>query len=153
MPFVPSLLCLDHQCLTLLDHTFGARSPDEGCALLLGPVPMQSRWLVNTVWPCCNVWWPPAERTSCFAVDPMEQLAAQRWGRGRGLQVLAVAHSHPAAAAIPSDKDRRLGLSDGLMLITDRDGSPLAWWLDGERRVTSIPVEVWDTRQCKEACS
>ena len=83
----------------------------------------------------------------------MEQLAAQRWGRGRGLQVLAVAHSHPATAAIPSDKDRRLGLSDGLMLITDRDGSPLAWWLDGERRVTSIPVEVWDTRQCQEACS
>ena len=83
----------------------------------------------------------------------MEQLAAQRWARVRGLQVLGVAHSHPGAAAVPSEKDRRLGLSEGLMLITDRNGVPLAWWLDGERRVNSIPVEVWDTRHCQEACS
>ena len=153
MHFVPSLLCLDHQCLTVLDANFQARSPDEGCALLLGPVPTQSRWLVTEVWPCCNVWQPAVERTSCFAVDPREQLAAQRWARDRGLKSLAVAHSHPREAAIPSVRDRQLGHTNGLMLITDRDGLPSAWWLDGDRRVTSIPLEVWDTRQCQGACS
>ena len=145
MHFVPSLLCLNHQCLTVLDCNFRARSPEEGCALLLGPIPTQSHWLVNTVWPCCNVWQPPEERTSCFAIDPREQLAAQRWARGKGLQPLAVAHSHPGTAAFPSEQDRQLGLPEALMLITDRDGVPRAWWLDADRRVTSIPTEVWDS--------
>ena len=152
MHFVPSLLCLDHQCLTVLDCTFQARSPEEGCALLLGPIPTQSRWLVNTVWPCRNVWQPAVERTSCFAIDPREQLAAQRWARVRGLKPLGVAHSHPRTAAVPSVQDQRLGLSRGLMLIMGCDGVPRAWWLNADRRVRAIPLEVWDTRHCQGAC-
>ena len=150
---MPSLLCLDHQCLTVLHHTLSATFPNEGCALLLGPIPNQSHWWVNTVWPCCNVWSPKAERSRCFAIDPREQLAAQRWARCRGLQPLAVAHSHPRTAAIPSQQDHRLGLAEGLMLITTSEGDQRAWWLDGDRLVVPVPLEVWDTQACQGAPS
>ena len=40
-------------------------------------------------------WMGLGDRDSRFALDPREQIAAQRWARLRGLEVLGVCHSHP----------------------------------------------------------
>ncbi len=48
------------------------------------------------------------DRDSRFALDPREQIAAQRWARLRGLEVLGVCHSHPKP-----HQNRRFGIVIG----------------------------------------
>ena len=43
-----------------------------------------------------------------FSFDPQEQFAVLRDVRSKGLEIIAVYHSHPASPARPSDEDIRL---------------------------------------------
>ncbi len=86
-------------------------------------------WSLQRVWPCRNAWEPASERRRRFALDPREQLRAQVWARGHGLEVLAAAHSHPEGMAIPSATDRQLTPLPSLMLILGMDGLA-CWWLE-----------------------
>jgi proteasome lid subunit RPN8/RPN11 len=133
--------------LTQLRRILTCVAPEEGCALLLGDrrgggaqraaaasAAGQPRlWHLRRIWPCLNVWQPAGERRRRFAIDPREQLLAQRWARLRGLEVLGAAHSHPQTPPWPSPTDRALCFSPGLMLILGRDqgGGPQlgCWWL------------------------
>ena len=82
-------------------------------------------------WPCCNVWLPQEERHQRFAIDPREQLLAQKWARQRGWQVLGSLHSHPRGVAVPSPTDRKLTVPPTLMVI--QGASDLrCWWLPEE---------------------
>ena len=87
---------------------------------------------IRLIWPCLNVWEPACEQTRRFRLDPREQLLAQRWGRGRGLQVLGAAHSHPISAAVPSATDLELAVAPTLQLILSplQDWAPACWWLE-----------------------
>ena len=152
----PASLTIGRQQLTVLEHVFTAARPVEGCALLLGCT--APGWQLRQVWPCLNVWPVPAERQRRFALDPREQLLAQRWGRQRGLQVLGCAHSHPSSAPEPSALDRELTLPPALLLIAGQhlganepQASPPApgwqwacWWLPeaepGQAAATAMPV-------------
>ena len=136
---------MNHQCLTVLKNTLQCSAPLEGCALLLGLVDERNAVHLNHVWPCCNVWHPPAARDKRFALDPREQLAAQRWSRVRGERVIGVAHGHPRTDAFPSIHDCRLGLVDSLMVIGGVDGGLRAWWLNADRTVRVVPISVQDT--------
>nr|WP_256438963.1 M67 family metallopeptidase [Synechococcus sp. CCY 9618] len=120
-----------------MEAVLQAAAPREGCALLLG---RRDPWRIAQVWPCLNVWDPPAERIRRFALDPREQLQAQKWARARGLEVLGSAHSHPATEPLPSALDCALAFGPTLMLIQGRpvDGAIAAagagpelacWWL------------------------
>lgn len=129
--------------LTQLQRSLACPAPEEGCALLLGerrgssPRGPERVWRLRRIWPCLNVWEPANERRRRFAIDPREQLLAQRWSRQRGLAVLGAAHSHPETAPIPSATDRDLCFSPCLMLILGRSaggGSQLACWWLSERR-------------------
>ena len=148
-PITPVGIDVDRQALTQLLAVLGAPSPEEGCALLLGQR-SAARWRLRSIWPCLNVWQPVAARDHRFALDPREQLQAQRWARAQGLDVLGAAHSHPARAPEPSATDRALTLAPTLMLI---HGLPTAasrahgpgvapglacWWL-----ADTIPPETW----------
>lgn len=124
----PDRICIDGQVLTVLRALLACAAPEEGCALLLG-VRQGSGWGVRRVWPCRNVWPRPEQRQRFFAVDPREQLLAQRWGRQRGLEVLGAAHSHPQSAPVPSASDLRLCLRPALAVICGADGDCRAWWL------------------------
>ena len=144
---MPWRLCIDVECLIILRSSLAAVAPQEGCALLIGE--SSSQWSIRQVWPCCNVWKPglsafpepersgaadPLERPSrCtrFALDPREQIAAQRWARARGWQVLGSAHSHPGGQPVPSAIDRRWAAAAGVMLIDAGRGGLAAWWLQG----------------------
>lgn len=148
----PVLLRVDARALTVLERVLAAAAPQEGCALLLGEpaaVPLcdatqssdatqpsgctAAPLRLHRIWPCLNVWTPVAEREQRFAIDPREQLLAQKWGRQRGLQVIGAAHSHPRSAPVPSATDRQLCLAPTLMAIRGQEpaGPRLAfWWLE-----------------------
>ena len=111
----PEFLVVGRRQLTVLGRVMGAARPAEGCALLLGTTGIS--WQLELVWPCLNAWPQAAKRTHRFALDPREQLLAQRWARQRGLQVLGCAHSHPSSAPMPSALDRELTLAPALLLI------------------------------------
>ena len=123
---VPDEISCGWKVLTVLRGVVQASAPEEGCALLLGP-----RWKVRQVWPCRNVWVPVEERRRRFAIDPREQLLAQKWARQRGWHVLGSLHSHPEGEAVPSATDRALTMPPALMVI--QAPSQLAcWWLPEE---------------------
>lgn len=108
--------------------------PQEGCALLLGhPAGAgagdQAAARLQLIWPCLNVWPQSEQRCERFAIDPREQLMAQKWGRQRGWQVLGTAHSHPSSPAIPSPTDCAWAFTPVLMLILGASGELRAWWI------------------------
>ena len=134
----PTALCVDQRLLITLRALLEVADPEEGCALLLGSR-KEHTWTLERLWPCCNVWPVAGERHHRFAVDPREQLVAQRWGRGQWLELLGVAHRHPRSAAIPSRADCRLCVPPALMGIGSAKAIPpalekasLGWRGDGQ---------------------
>ncbi|MFM7674097.1 MAG: M67 family metallopeptidase [Synechococcus sp.] len=143
----PERITFRRQGLTCLTRLLSAARPREGCALLLGRGGGPT-WEVERIWPCCNVWEPAAERRRRFAIDPREQLLAQKWGRSRQLQVLGSAHSHPATAPQPSPTDCLLAFPPALLVIAGvpagASGLPGGWelrcWWLGEENTTPQPL-------------
>ncbi|QNI53117.1 putative metal-dependent ubiquitin isopeptidase [Synechococcus sp. BIOS-E4-1] len=147
---MPCRLRIDLDCLMILRASLKAVSPEEGCALLLGNSAPDPH--VHFVWPCCNVWGPgfggfsdpinadgdraqiSASRRSRFALDPREQIAAQRWSRQRGWRILGSAHSHPGGQPVPSALDRQWAAGEGVVLIDAGTAGVRAWWLQGPRQ-------------------
>ncbi len=127
----PTALAVDQRLLITLTALLRVVHPEEGCALLLGACD-QRHWTLKCLWPCLNVWPVPDQRHRRFAVDPREQLVAQRWGRARGLQLLGVAHRHPTSGAMPSRADCRMCMAPALMVIQGVEGGPWAWWLPAQ---------------------
>ena len=152
-PIAPSTLQLRCGCLTILRRTLLASWPEEGCALLIGSPGEGTALRLDHVWPACNRWgrqpdlqpWEATEsqgRHSNFLLDPREQLAAQRWSRFRGCELIGVAHSHPDSPPVPSAADRRRGIPNQLMLILSGSQDPRAWWLEEDRQVRPVPIDV-----------
>ena len=149
----PRLIEFNRDCLKILRSSLLAVSPQEGCALLIGdhhPVKGLSTerlWRIELIWPCCNIWAPGIfnipdsssqseiahqmefSRDNRFALDPREQLHAQKWARTHKLKVLGSAHSHPSGEARPSLIDISWCCNPGLMVIVDRSQKVLAWWM------------------------
>ena len=149
----PSMIRMNRRCLTVLQRTLLAVWPQEGCALLLGSALSDGNLRVMTVWPACNRWgaadldfpWTSAlsnARERNFALDPREQLSAQRWSRSKGQRLLGVAHSHPSRDARPSAADRQRGVAHQLMLIIAAGGEMQAWWLGEDRQVRPVLIDV-----------
>ncbi|MCP9907295.1 M67 family metallopeptidase [Cyanobium sp. BA5m-21] len=127
----PEQIRADLHLLTVLRPILASAEPEEGCALLLGER-LDFDWQLRLVWPCCNVWPQPQQRCQRFAIDPREQLQAQKWGRAQGLELLGSAHSHPTSGAVPSGTDRSLcGISTLMVILGAQNlgGELVAWWL------------------------
>jgi proteasome lid subunit RPN8/RPN11 len=152
----PARLLVDSHQLTVLRAVLTAAAPQEGCALLLGEPARAGAvggvWTdarVHAIWPCLNVWLPEAERCRRFAIDPREQLQAQKWGRARGWQVLGTAHSHPRSAAVPSATDCSWAFPPALMLILGSSLELRAWQID-DGGLTASALETPSPRQIRE---
>ncbi len=173
---MPGVITFDGDCLIVLRRSLAKVAPEEGCALLIGHPPKsldfrkQNVWLIKRIWPCCNVWAPEMlqeersgelenilsdqneatrvhlSKLNRFALDPKEQLKAQKWARANYLQVLGVAHSHPDGDAVPSLIDLKWGLSPGLMLILDKYGTMGAWWKSDEKRLRAVSISGLDKK-------
>ena len=127
----PEQIRADLHLLTVLRPILASAEPEEGCALLLGER-LDYDWQLRLIWPCCNVWPQPQQRCRRFAIDPREQLQAQKWGRAKGLELLGSAHSHPTSGPVPSDTDRSLcGISTLMVILGAQNlgGELVAWWL------------------------
>lgn len=167
----PGEIQIRRRALTVLRRVLIAALPQEGCALLLGetcsaagaspsrsgsaeggsgnaadvPSPASGTAVpalqIRLVWPCLNAWEPAAERTRRFRLDPREQLLAQCWGRGRGLQVLGAAHSHPCSDPMPSATDLALAFAPTLQLILSplTGWEPACWWLENQHKKRPTP--------------
>jgi proteasome lid subunit RPN8/RPN11 len=76
--------------------------------------------------------------------------AAVRDMERRGIEVLAVYHSHPASAAVPSRKDRERNYSPDVvnLIISLQDGTPRmrGWWLTADTATEAF----WDVSEMSE---
>ena len=147
------MLRVDRRCLTdCAPLPDGGLAPGRLCSAA-GTGHSNVSLQFETVWPACNRWgadgvelpWLSTldgDRCSNFALDPLEQLAAQRWARARNQVCFGVAHSHPRSDARPSTADRLRAASDQLMLILAADGDLKAWWLGEDRQVRPVLIDV-----------
>jgi proteasome lid subunit RPN8/RPN11 len=68
---------------------------------------------VSAIYPMTNT----DQSNEHFMMDPREQFSVIKQLRGRGLEMLAVYHSHPETPARPSEEDIRLALTPGISYI------------------------------------
>ena len=160
----PRLIEFKNDSLVILQKTLIAVSPQEGCALLIGdqkesrPHSKGNNWRIHLVWPCMNIWEPgifnfqelsnslnieyktESSKRTRFALDPREQIHAQRWARSLKLKILGTAHSHPTGEASPSSVDIAWNFSSKLMVILGKSGRVRAWWI--AKSPNFLPQEV-----------
>jgi proteasome lid subunit RPN8/RPN11 len=110
--------------------------PNECCGLLAGNVD-GTIGIVEQHYRLINELHSAAE----FVSEPKSMFAAVKDMRRRRIDVLAVYHSHPSSAPIPSRRDLERNYSvDVMNLIVGLKESPevRAWWLDGETFVEAV---------------
>lgn len=90
-------------------------APVEACGLLAG-----KNGKVTRFYPMTNADASPEH----FSLLPAEQFAAVKDMRARGLEMLAVWHSHPATMARMSDEDLRLAFTPDLVHVILSLSSP-----------------------------
>jgi proteasome lid subunit RPN8/RPN11 len=77
---------------TIVDHAVAAY-PLECCGILLGEELASGERVVTAAYPCANAY--EGGQSDRFAIDPADQLRADRLARAEGLDVLGFFHSHP----------------------------------------------------------
>ncbi|WP_269621905.1 M67 family metallopeptidase [Prochlorococcus marinus] len=150
---IPTHIEFQEDLKQILLYSLLAVSPEEGCALLLGKSlkirhnQKANIYQVQLIWPCCNVWedkinnnfestflyeemrQKTLSKKNRFALDPREQLFAQKWARSKRLKVLGTAHSHPINSTIPSKIDISCIFSPNLMIIVNGENEMSGWWV------------------------
>ncbi len=147
----------------ILFQTLLSSSPKEGCALLIGKEKNSHQffgkniWEICFIWPCCNIWevgkknfpessfikntlYEKPSTNNRFAIDPLEQLYAQKWARKKKISVLGYAHSHPFSSPIPSKFDLAWKFSTGLIMIVNGSNQIRAWWINNSEKLQSKEI-------------
>src|SRR5262245_53478184 len=105
--------------------------PNECCGLLAGRMEGDVGRVVAG-YPLVNVLASPVEYES----EPSSMFAAYRDLTSKGLDILAVYHSHPTSRPVPSKKDLARNFSEDVInLIVSLTTAPPtigAWWLTAE---------------------
>jgi proteasome lid subunit RPN8/RPN11 len=124
-------LVLPRQVYNALLEQARAELPNECCGLLAGRK-KGALGLVEHCYPLGNALASPVEYESA----PRDMFEADRDMRRRGLEVLAVYHSHPTSEPVPSRKDRERSYSPtvvNLIISLRTSGPPVrAWWLSAD---------------------
>lgn len=82
--------------------------PLEVCGILGG-----TEGAVSVIYPMTNT----DQSNEHFMMDPKEQFAVIKALRGKGLEMLAIYHSHPETPARPSEEDIRLALTPNVSYV------------------------------------
>lgn len=77
--------------------------PKEACGLMAGDWSGGDKW-VKQIYILHNI----EDSNSRFAMDPKEQIEAQKDAREKGFRILGSFHSHPNTPAFPSKRDTEL---------------------------------------------
>jgi [CysO sulfur-carrier protein]-S-L-cysteine hydrolase len=106
--------------------------PNECCGLLGGTVEAAGLGRAIRRYPLTNAAASPVEYLS----DGREMFEAARDMRRRGIDVIAVYHSHPTSDPMPSKTDRERNYSTEVvnLIISLKTGTPVmrGWWLTAE---------------------
>jgi proteasome lid subunit RPN8/RPN11 len=112
-----------------------AELPNECCGLLAGVVTEGGAGRVGLVrerYPLVNALASP----TAFESEPRSMFVAVRDMERRGLDILAVYHSHPSSGPVPSRTDLARNYSPEVvnLIISLMEGEPRVrgWWLTGE---------------------
>ncbi len=134
---MPFRLIVPNDVYTVMVAQALTEQPNECCGLLAGvleappdeDVPIGR---VARIYPLTNAAASPIEYLS----DARSMFEAMRDMRHHGLDVLAVYHSHPTSAPVPSRKDRERNYSENVVnLIVSLTTTPptvRGWWLTAE---------------------
>jgi [CysO sulfur-carrier protein]-S-L-cysteine hydrolase len=136
MPPFTLLTLPDLFAAEVIDHAH-AELPYECCGLLAGVV----RDGVGVVCARYPIWNDAASPTE-FLSNPEDMLRAHRSMRERGLELLAIYHSHPGAAPVPSRRDlEKNTYGDSVVHLIVGLGGPApevrGWWF---RRGEVLPA-------------
>jgi proteasome lid subunit RPN8/RPN11 len=82
--------------------------PLEACGILGG-----TDGVVSTHYPMANI----DQSNEHFTMEPKEQFAVVKDLRAKGIEMLAIYHSHPETPARPSEEDIRLALTPGVSYV------------------------------------
>ncbi|NJN73193.1 MAG: M67 family metallopeptidase [Limnothrix sp. RL_2_0] len=141
------MLKIAEDLLTICHNHARRCYPEECCGLLLG-----NDKQVIKIWPTQNSWTEDfgdrlpinpsttkaLSRLNRFAIDPKEMLAAQKFARTQGCNILGIYHSHPDHPAIPSESDRAIAwdlYSYLIMSVTpEKVAATRSWILTGDRQ-------------------
>ena len=117
--------------LAEVERRAAAAFPAECCGLLLGRRAGGETARIGWVEPCVN---QAPDRWRRFTITPDALLAAYRWARDRGEQVVGTYHSHPRGSAVPSEVDRESAWPGASYLIVGLDEEGVrerrSWRLD-----------------------
>jgi proteasome lid subunit RPN8/RPN11 len=118
-----------------------AEAPNECCGILAGTMPaIGADYQIAVRLPLVNALHSP----TAFESEPRGLLEAHRTMRASGWEILAVYHSHPNSAPIPSRKDCDLSFSaDVATVIVSLHPTPelRAWWIcNGEIHEAHIEI-------------
>lgn len=119
-----------------------AELPNEACGMLSGSL---ASGTVNAFHPARNVHASPRR----FSLDPRDQVRITYALEDAGEEVVAIFHSHPRSAAVPSASDRReVTYPDAVHLIASLvqpDASAdrcLRAWRIRDGRAAEVPLEL-----------
>src|SRR5262249_1491036 len=120
-----------------------AEAPNECCGMFAGTIVTQGQDRIGRVlrhYPLVNAAASPMEYLS----EPKSMVSAVRDLTKARLDILAVYHSHPTTAPVPSKTDRQRSFSDDVMnLIVSLENDEAlvrAWWLTED----SYREAVWE---------
>lgn len=135
--------------------------PEECCGLMLGQLELgqnsaSQKQLVELV-ALDNSWDPEVaenlltedatdvqSKRRRYWIDPRELLRVQREARNRSLSIIGVYHSHPDAAAVPSECDRALAWAEySYSIVSVRHGRAADlqnWALDAAHQFQPEPM-------------
>ncbi len=85
-----------------------SKAPIEACGILAG-----TGYRVERLYEMANT----DQSSDHFMMAPEEQFAVMKDMRAKGLEMLAIYHSHPASPARPSAEDIRLAFTDGVLYV------------------------------------
>jgi proteasome lid subunit RPN8/RPN11 len=109
-----------------------AECPLECCGLLAGVIAEDGTGLVSERYPLVNAAASPVEYLS----EPRSMFAACKDMRRRGVVELAVYHSHPTSAPVPSKKDLAQSYGPGvvnfIVSLTTEPPTVRGWWLEAD---------------------
>ncbi len=150
----PVLIC-DRTALTEIQTHAERAYPHECCGLVLGTpaTPTQPKQIC-AVRAAPNVWddhkteISAAEATQTserrYWIDPAELLAAQKYARANGWDIIGIYHSHPDHVAVPSECDRQWAWPQySYLIVSVQQGAAhdvRSWILDDQHVFQPEPI-------------
>jgi proteasome lid subunit RPN8/RPN11 len=136
-----SILSIPRQIFDEIVKQAEAEAPVEACGILAG-----RGGEVQQLYKMKNT----DESNEHFMMEPKEQFAVVKDIRSRGLEMLAVYHSHPESPARPSAEDIRLAYTGGVQYVIvslEKQGQPevRAFEIENEVATESQIIIVEDT--------